>query len=110
MSKSGATEQLAGVSAPPSQKELATAARRLADTSGLYLGQNKILRMALKFKALRPQGDTSAFLQWLVNEVNLSAEQRQRAARSIPQIARVISYSDPLGETALNDLLHGRKP
>jgi hypothetical protein len=103
-----ATSQM-GVAASPTQQELACAARRFADASGLYMGQNKLLRLALKFKAFRPDADTSAFLAWFANEVNLNAEQRRRAARSNPEIARVISYSDPTGETAVNNLVHGRR-
>lgn len=106
MSPPGAAETLTGVSASPSQQELACAARRLVDDSGIYLGQNRILRLALKFRAYQPQGDTPAFLRWFANEVNLNAEQRRRAARTNPAIARVISYSDPTGETAVNNVIH----
>jgi len=106
----GTAEYLTGVTASPSQQELACAARRLVDASGLYLGQNKILRLALKFKAYAPQGDTPAFLRWFANEVNLNAEQRRRAARVNPEIARVISYADPTGEAAVNNICHGHRP
>jgi hypothetical protein len=104
---SWATEHM-GVGESPTQQELAGAARRLVDASGLYLGQNRILRLALKFRAYQPTGDTTAFLRWFANEVNLNAEQRRRAARSNPEIARVISYRDPVGEDAVNNVLQGR--
>jgi hypothetical protein len=100
---------LTGGSASPSQQELACAARKYVDGAGIYLGQNKIMRLALRFKAFHPAADTPEFLGWFASEVNLDADQRRRAARSNPEIARVISYADPTGEAAVNNVIHGRR-
>nr|MCV7317250.1 hypothetical protein [Mycolicibacillus parakoreensis] len=46
------------------------------------------------------------FEAFLVNSAVLSAEQRRRALLN-PDIARVISYADPTGETAVSRVLRG---
>jgi hypothetical protein len=43
------------------------------------------------------------FFEFLANAVQLSAEQRRQALCD-PDTARVISYLDPTGETAVNNV------
>jgi hypothetical protein len=96
-----------GGSASPGTNELANAARLILDNCGICFSQNKIVRLVLKFQERAPHGNGHAFFLYLVNAVQLTAEQ-QRALQQNPEIARVISYADPTGEQAVNRVIRKR--
>ena len=76
----------------------------ILDNCGIPFSANKISRMARRFKDRAPGADEHMFLMWLANEVRTSASQKRAAAHS-PDIARVIDYADPTGETAVHNVM-----
>jgi hypothetical protein len=48
----------------------------------------------------------AAFFSYLANEVQMS-EAQKRTALTNPDVARVISYVDHTGETAINNVMRG---
>lgn len=97
-----------GVTTSPSQAEMIKAARLILDNCGIAFGQNRIVRLVLEFKRRAPQGSGSTFFSYLAAKVQLSAAQQRDALRN-PDIARCISYADPTGETAVNNVLQARR-
>lgn len=92
----------------PTKTELVNAARTVTTCLGLSLSENKIVRLALRFKDKAPHGSKLLFFQFLCSAVDLSSGQK-RAALANPEIARVIGYADPTGETAVNNILRQRR-
>jgi hypothetical protein len=95
-----------GGSTSPSTNQLTNAARLILDNCDVRFSQNRITRLVLRFKQRAPHANGHIFFQYLANAVQLTAEQ-QRAALSNPDIARVIAYADPTGETAVNNVIRG---
>lgn len=95
-----------GGTTSPSVSELSSAARLILDNCGIQFSQNRIVRLVLQFKQRAPYAAGIVFFQYLTNAVHMSAEQ-QRAALQNPDIARVIAYADPTGETAVNNVMRG---
>ena len=67
------------------------------------MGPSKIHRMCCRF-VNRVQGNGFDFFDFLANQLELTAEQR-RAALADPETQRVIAYSDPTGESAVNNVM-----
>ncbi|UYL87885.1 hypothetical protein SEA_MALISHA_56 [Gordonia phage Malisha] len=97
-----------GGTTSPSKAELVKAARLILDNCGVAMSQNKIVRLVLRFLDRAPNGSGHAFFLYLTSAVQMSAEQ-QRAALLNSDIARVISYSDPTGETAVTNVMKERQ-
>ncbi|HMM93980.1 hypothetical protein [Phycicoccus sp.] len=81
---------------------LKATARTILWNVGIDYGPNKIARLCLRFKG-RVERNGFAFFDFLANAVQLDAQQR-RAGLANPEIARVISYADPTGETAARNV------
>lgn len=84
-------------------ENLKATARTILHNCGIEYGPNKINRLCTRF-AERVERNGFAFFTFIANAVHLSAEQR-RGALADPDIARVISWADPTGETAVNNVL-----
>jgi ABC-type phosphate transport system substrate-binding protein len=84
--------------------ELTNAARLILDNCGISFSQNRIVRLVLQFKERAPHANGYVFFQFLTNAVQMSNAQQQ-AALLDPNIARVIAYADPTGETAVNNVI-----
>jgi prophage antirepressor-like protein len=97
-----------GVAASPTKTELVNAARTVCRCLGLSLSENKIVRLVLRFKDKAPHGSKFLFFQFLCSAVDVNTDQR-RAALLNSDVARVIGYSDPTGEQAVNNVLRQRR-
>jgi hypothetical protein len=78
-------------------------AQKLLHNCHIPMSQSKISRLVRQYKH-RVESNGFAFKAFLFNSVQLTAEQRRRALAN-PDIARVIAYADPTGETAVNNVL-----
>lgn len=67
------------------------------------MSPSKVSRLVRTFKD-RVEGNGFAFEAFLANSVQLTAAQR-RQALAHPDIAKVISYADPVGEQAVRNVL-----
>lgn len=70
---------------------------------GVELSRQRISTLVRRYKG-GIEGRGFAFVDYLLNAVQLTAEQRRNALRH-PAIARVIAYADPTGETAVNNVM-----
>lgn len=93
-----------GGSTAPRKSEFIAAAQLILDNCGIVFGTRKVFRLVDKFIERAPNATGHAFFLYLTNAVQLS-EQQQRAALSNPDVARVIAYSDPTGESAVNNVM-----
>lgn len=91
---------MSGDAVPATADELVRHAHALLANCGVTMGASKVSRLVREFRA-RVEQNGFSFEEFIVNSVQLTAEQRRRAL-SDPQIARVIAYADPTGETAVN--------
>lgn len=83
------------------------AAHTALSECGVVVGPSKVARLVRKFgSALARNGVT--FHEFLTSEVRLTAEQRHRLLGH-PDWARAISYADPTGESAVNNVLKGSR-
>lgn len=89
-----------------SAEALVSHAHKLLANCGVSISPSKVSRMVREFKH-RIEKNGFPFEAFLVNTVQLTAQQRQMMIAD-PEIARVISYSDPTGESAVNNVLKGR--
>lgn len=80
-------------------------AHRVLGAAGVEMGPRKVARLVRRFES-RVARNGWTFGEFLCNAVLLTAEQRRRAL-SNPDAAKVISYSDPTGEAAVNRVLRG---
>lgn len=96
-----------GGNTAPTQPDLIKVARIILDNCEIPFGTRKITRLVHDFKRRAPHADGHLFFQYLASAVSLTAEQR-RAALTNPDIARAISYHDPTGETAVNNVMRQR--
>jgi hypothetical protein len=97
-----------GGTTSPLQNELVKAARLILDNCGIAFSQNKIVRLVLRFIDWAPNSSGDIFFSYLASEVQLSEAQKRNALAN-PDIARAISYADPTGESAVNNVMRGRK-
>lgn len=96
-----------GVTTSPTKHELIRFARLVCDNAGVPFGQNKIVRLVLRFLDRLPHGSGSAFFLYLVKEVGMSEEQ-QAAAKLNPDIARALSHFDPTPAIAIRRVMRQR--
>lgn len=89
-----------------SAEELLQAARVILDNCGVPMSHSKLSRLVRAFSG-RVERNGFAFFDFLANAVVLTVEQR-RTALANPDIQRVISYSDPTGETAVANVMQAR--
>lgn len=79
-------------------------AHRLLQNCGIPMSPSKISRLVREYKH-RVEQNGFSFEAFLVNSVELTAEQRRRALAD-PETARIFSYwSDPTGEDAVNNVM-----
>jgi hypothetical protein len=83
-------------------------ARNVLDAAGYPMGQNKVSRIVRTFEA-RVAGNGWSFFDYFANSIQLDA-QRRRELLARPDIARVICYADPTGETAVSRVMRQRRP
>src|SRR6476620_11690617 len=96
-----------GGTATPTKNELITAGRTILDHFGIAFGNSKLFRLAINFKAKCPNAGRYLFFQFLAAEAQLSDGQK-RAALADPNIARCISYRDPVGEEDVRRVMRDR--
>ena len=80
--------------------------RLILDACNVPATPNFINRVVMRYVG-RVAHTGFPFAPWLVSQVQLTAEQRRRAATD-PQLAYMLSYADPVGETAIHNVLKGR--
>lgn len=80
-------------------------AHAIIDNCGVRMGPNKVSRIVRTFEA-RVAGNGWSFFDFLANTIQLDAERRRQLLNN-PDIARVISYADPTGEAAVNNVMRG---
>ncbi|MDX1878212.1 hypothetical protein SBE55_10320 [Mycolicibacterium sp. 141076] len=69
------------------------------------MSPSKVSRLVREFKR-RVEKNGFPFEAFLVNAVQLTDQQRRQIAAN-PDVARVIGYADPTGETAVNNVVRG---
>lgn len=80
-------------------------AHKLLTNCGIPMSPSKVSRLVRDFKQ-RVESNGYPFEAFLVNSVQLTADERRRALAN-PDIARAISYADPTGETAVSHVIQG---
>ncbi|ORX08074.1 hypothetical protein AWC30_03965 [Mycolicibacillus trivialis] len=84
---------------------MVTAAHKALADADVEIGPSKVARIVRRFgRAADQHGMT--FHEFLTNEANLTPAQR-RSVVGHPELARVIAYADPTGETAVNRVMRG---
>lgn len=78
-------------------------AQTLLGNCHVPMSPSKISRLVRQYKH-RVEANGYPFEAFLVNAVEVTTEQR-RALLAAPDVARVISYADPTGETAVRNVL-----
>jgi len=81
---------------------LINAAHLILANVGYPMSATKVQRLVSTFERRQCHGFT--FFEFIANSVALSADQR-RAALLNPDIAQVIAYADPTGESAVNNVM-----
>jgi hypothetical protein len=80
-------------------------AQKLLANCGIQMSASKISRLVRTFQH-RVERNGFPFEAFLINSVQLTAEQRRQALAN-PDIAPVIAYADPTGEAAVNNVMRG---
>ena len=88
-----------------SAETLVRHAHKLLADSGVAMSPSRVSRLVRDYKR-RVETNGFGFEAFLVNTALLTADQRRRALLN-PDIARVVSYADPTGETAVNNVVRG---
>ena len=88
----------------PQTETLLRDAHAVIDACGLEMSPSRVRRIVRDYTASGIQGRGFAFVSYLLNTVQLTAQQR-RDAMNHPDIARVIAYADPTGETAVHNVM-----
>jgi hypothetical protein len=96
-----------GTGGTTSAEGLIKAAHLILDNCGIAMSRSKVSRLVRDYQH-RVAQNGFPFFAFLTNAVQLTAEQ-QRSALLNPDIARVISYADPTGERAVNNVIRGRR-
>ena len=88
-----------------SAEKLIQAAHLILGNCGISLSASKVSRIVRSY-----QRDVArngfGFFEFLANSVHLS-ELQKRGALLNPDVALVISYADPTGESAVNNVMRG---
>lgn len=90
--------------APGQTEKRITAVQALMTECGYFMGPSKVIRLVREFESLACS--SADFFTFVADKVQLSSAQRIRAI-SNPDVARAISYADPTGEMAVNNVLRG---
>jgi hypothetical protein len=98
-----ATPETSGGTKCMSAETLTEHAEILLAACGVDWSDSKIKRTVRQFKD-RVERNGFPFEAFLLNSVKLTAEQKRLALLN-PDIARVISYADPTGECAVNNVM-----
>ena len=85
---------------------LIKAAHLVLDNCGLRMVPAKVARLVRDYERSVAANGFS-FFAFLANAVQLTEQQRHRALAN-PDVARAISYADPTGESAVNNVMKGR--
>jgi hypothetical protein len=86
-----------------SAETLIKAAHIVLDNCGIRMSPSWVSRLVRTYKH-RVERNGFPFIDFLANAVQLSAEQRRTALQN-PDIACVITYADPTGETAVRNVM-----
>lgn len=97
-----------GGSTAPSVADLINAGRLILDNCGIAFGNRKLFRLVHNFADRAPNASGFVFFNYLTAAVQMS-EAQKRSALLNPDIARVISYADPTGEAAVNNVVKRRR-
>ena len=97
-----------GGSTAPSITDLINVGRLILDNCGIEFGNRKLFRLVHDFSDRAPNASGYVFFNYLTAAVQIS-EAQKRTALSNPDLARVIAYSDPTGETAVNRAMKGNR-
>lgn len=97
-----------GGSTAPTKNELIAVATLILDNCGIQFGRRKLFRLVDRFKERAPDADGGVFFQYLTAAVQMTVEQ-QHVALANPDVARIIGYADPTGETAVNNVIRERR-
>jgi hypothetical protein len=92
----------------PSTDQLVTAGRNIVDYFHISFTTSRLLRLAIQFKRRAPQGDKALFFGFLASAIDLSEEQK-RVALMDPEFVKFITYADPTGEQAVNNVMRERR-
>lgn len=84
-------------------QKLVADTHRLLGNCGIALSPSKVSKLVRRY-IFQVERNGYSFADYLANTVRLTAEQR-RAVLADPGLARVISYADPTGETAVNNVI-----
>jgi hypothetical protein len=99
-----------GVSTSPSLPELKAFACLVLSNCGVRaeeFGLNRINRLAVRFRERMPNGSGWAFYLYLTNAFQISREQKQ-SLLCVSDVTRWITYNDPTGEQAVNNVRRQR--
>lgn len=97
----------------PDSGPFVTGLHRLMEHHNIAVGARKVNRLAQGFLSRTARWDVDAerreslFGDWLEHSLDLTTEQRHRIT-SDPDFSRVVSYADPVGEEAVNNVLHAK--
>lgn len=81
------------------------AVHAVLDCSGYTMSPSKVTRLVRDFNS-RVARNGFEFFDYVVNVIRLD-DYNRRKALTHPDVARVVSYSDPTGETAVRNVLRG---
>lgn len=87
--------------------ELIVDAHTVLEACGLHMSAAKVIRLVRAYRS-RVERNGWAFFEFLATAVQLSAQRRAQALLD-PDIARVIGYADPTGETAVRHIMEGTR-
>ncbi len=73
---------------------------------GVTMSPSKVSRLVRTFKQ-KVEGNGFPFADYIANNVEMHAERRRAMAS---ELRKVISYSDPTGETAIRNVLRAVAP
>lgn len=76
------------------------------ENCGAQMSHSKVVRIVRRFEDSNA-GHGLSFFYYLAAMVRLDAEE-QRALLANPDVARVIAYADPTGETAVANVMRAR--
>jgi len=97
-----------GVTTSPTKHELIRFAHLVCDNTGIPFGQNKIVRLVLRFLDHLPHGSGWAFFLYLVNEVGMSEQQRREVLLN-QDIAHALAHFDPTPAIAIRNIMRQQR-
>lgn len=93
-----------GGSTAPLKNDLIAAGRLILDNCGVSFGNRRLFRLVDEFKERAPRAGGWVFFQYLAATLELTNQQKL-SALSNPDVVRAISYADPTGEQAVNNVM-----